>query len=100
MGVPGLAFETWDPPRKCRHFDPPNTLAVDERIRVLYKCPAAYRRSAMAYILSLDQGTTSSRAILFGHDGNIVAHASASSRRFTRRADGSSMTPSTFSPRK
>ena len=28
----------------------------------------------MAYILSLDQGTTSSRAILFGKDGNIVAH--------------------------
>ena len=28
----------------------------------------------MAYILSLDQGTTSSRAILFGQDGNIVAH--------------------------
>jgi hypothetical protein len=19
MGAPGLAFETWDPPRKCRH---------------------------------------------------------------------------------
>ena len=28
----------------------------------------------MAYILSLDQGTTSSRSILFGKDGNIVAH--------------------------
>ena len=28
----------------------------------------------MAYILSLDQGTTSSRAILFDQDGNIVAH--------------------------
>src|ERR1700735_5495445 len=27
----------------------------------------------MAYILSLDQGTTSSRSILFGIDGNIVA---------------------------
>src|SRR5580692_9671288 len=27
----------------------------------------------MAYILSLDQGTTSSRSILFGKDGNIVA---------------------------
>ena len=25
------------------------------------------------YILALDQGTTSSQAILFGHDGNIVA---------------------------
>jgi glycerol kinase len=28
----------------------------------------------MAYILSLDQGTTSSRSILFGKDGNVVAH--------------------------
>ena len=30
----------------------------------------------MEYILSLDQGTTSSRSILFGKDGNIVAQAS------------------------
>ena len=29
----------------------------------------------MAYILSLDQGTTSSRAILFDHAGAIVAAA-------------------------
>ncbi len=29
----------------------------------------------MAYILSLDQGTTSSRSILFAKDGAIVAHA-------------------------
>jgi glycerol kinase len=29
----------------------------------------------MAYILSLDQGTTSSRAILFNHDGNISSVA-------------------------
>ena len=27
------------------------------------------------YILALDQGTTSSRAIVFGHDGNIVSAA-------------------------
>ena len=26
----------------------------------------------MAYILALDQGTTSSRAILFDHDGAVV----------------------------
>ena len=26
----------------------------------------------MAYILALDQGTTSSRAILFDHDGSVV----------------------------
>ena len=30
---------------------------------------------AKKYILSLDQGTTSSRAILFDHDGNIVKTA-------------------------
>jgi glycerol kinase len=29
----------------------------------------------MAYILSLDQGTTSSRSILFGKDGNVLAQA-------------------------
>ena len=29
----------------------------------------------MAYVLALDQGTTSSRAILFNHDGEIVAVA-------------------------
>ncbi len=29
----------------------------------------------MKYILALDQGTTSSRAIVFGHDGRIVAQA-------------------------
>ncbi len=29
----------------------------------------------MSYILALDQGTTSSRSILFGKDGNIVAQA-------------------------
>jgi glycerol kinase len=33
------------------------------------------RRRTMPYILSLDQGTTSSRAILFDHDGQIVATA-------------------------
>jgi glycerol kinase len=29
----------------------------------------------MKYVLALDQGTTSSRAILFGHDGNIAGVA-------------------------
>src|SRR5690348_11931955 len=29
----------------------------------------------MQYILSMDQGTTSSRAIVFDHDGNIVSVA-------------------------
>ena len=27
------------------------------------------------YILALDQGTTSSRAILFGRDGSVAGHA-------------------------
>lgn len=27
------------------------------------------------YVLALDQGTTSSRAILFNHNGNVVAKA-------------------------
>jgi glycerol kinase len=35
---------------------------------------ALQEKRLMAYILSLDQGTTSSRSILFGKDGNIVAH--------------------------
>ena len=26
------------------------------------------------YVLAMDQGTTSSRSVLFGHDGNIVSH--------------------------
>jgi glycerol kinase len=29
----------------------------------------------MGYVLALDQGTTSSRAILFGHDGEIAGTA-------------------------
>ena len=31
--------------------------------------------TAKQYILALDQGTTSSRAIVFGHDGRAVAVA-------------------------
>lgn len=34
------------------------------------------------YILALDQGTTSSRAIVFGHDGRIVASAQQEFRQF------------------
>ena len=29
----------------------------------------------MKYVLALDQGTTSSRALLFGHEGRVVAMA-------------------------
>jgi glycerol kinase len=32
-------------------------------------------RNLMEYVLALDQGTTSSRAVLFGHDGKIVGVA-------------------------
>ena len=42
---------------------------------------AAYWLAAMAYLLSLDQGTTSSRAIVFRDDGSIV---NASQREFTQ----------------
>src|SRR5205809_380977 len=37
---------------------------------------------AMKYILALDQGTTSSRAILFDHSGSIAAVAQKEFRQF------------------
>jgi glycerol kinase len=37
--------------------------------------PSAGIRKPMSYVLALDQGTTSSRAILFGEDGKIAAQA-------------------------
>src|SRR5580692_3886097 len=40
-------------------------------MRLARWCP----EPAMSYILALDQGTTSSRAILFGHDGRIAGVA-------------------------
>jgi len=45
-----------------------------------YKCSQFYHHTGGAdmkksYILSLDQGTTSSRAILYNHKGNIVGTA-------------------------
>src|SRR5229473_7488234 len=46
---------------------------------VLYRCNKLYleeRRLNMAkYVLALDQGTTSSRAIVFDHAGSIVSVA-------------------------
>ena len=36
---------------------------------------------AEKYVLALDQGTTSSRAVLFNHDGNIIAMAQNRSRQ-------------------
>jgi glycerol kinase len=47
----------------------------------------------MKYILALDQGTTSSRAIVFDHSGAIVAVAQRSSARSSRNPAGSSTTP-------
>ena len=44
------------------------------------------------YILSIDQGTTSTRAILFDHSASIVASRSASTSRSSRRPAGSSTT--------
>ena len=43
-------------------------------------------------VMALDSGTTSIRAILFDHDGEVVAAASRSSRRSTRSRAGSSTT--------
>ena len=51
------------------------------------------------YVLSLDQGTTSSRAMLFDHEGKIAAWLSMSSPRTIQIQAGSSMTRSKFSPR-
>jgi len=43
----------------------------------------------MQYVLSLDQGTTSSRAILFGHDGNIAGVAQHEFKQiYPSEADG------------
>ena len=46
--------------------------------------PSAGEPGPMSYVLALDQGTTSSRAILFGRDGRAVASAQKSSRRSFR----------------
>jgi glycerol kinase len=43
----------------------------------------------MQYVLALDQGTTSSRAILFGHDRNIVAVAQHEFRQIYPTGTGS-----------
>ncbi len=40
------------------------------------------------YIMSLDQGTTSSRAILFDKKGNIVATSQKSLLNFIQTQDG------------
>ena len=40
------------------------------------------------YIMSLDQGTTSSRAILFDHSGNIISIAQKEFKQHFRMQDG------------
>jgi glycerol kinase len=50
--------------------------------------------TSQQFILALDQGTTSCRAILFGRDGGLSRRSrSRSSRSTTRSPDGSSTTP-------
>ncbi|MGH8800822.1 MAG: FGGY family carbohydrate kinase, partial [Casimicrobiaceae bacterium] len=36
----------------------------------------------MSCILALDQGTTSSRAVVFGHDGSVIGSAQQEFRQF------------------
>jgi hypothetical protein len=55
--------------------------------------------SMTQYVLSLDQGTTSSRAMLFDHEGKIAGSPSTNSSSISRRPDGSSTTPWIFSRR-
>lgn len=45
------------------------------------------------YIMALDQGTTSSRAILFDKEGNIVATSQKNSLSFIQRLDGLNIIP-------
>ncbi len=52
----------------------------------------------MAFILALDQGTTSSRAILFDHAGAIRAVRKRSLRSTFRRRAGLSMTRWRYGP--
>lgn len=48
------------------------------------------------YILSLDAGTTSSRAILFNHDSEIVSVAQKDLLRSIQKPVGLNMTPWKF----
>ena len=67
--------------------------------RAAQRCPVAYSRRNDAkghpvtgmktdkkYVLAIDQGTTSSRAILFNHDGEIVAVAQKEHAQILPRA--------------
>lgn len=44
------------------------------------------------YIMALDQGTTSSRAILFDKEGNVVATSQKEFTNFIQRLDGLNIT--------
>jgi len=50
------------------------------------------------YVGAIDQGTTSSRFILFDHDGQIVHVNQREHEQITPKARGSSMTPSRSGP--
>ncbi len=43
------------------------------------------------FILALDQGTTSSRSIVFDKQGNIISRRKKNSNKFFRNPDGWSM---------
>lgn len=40
------------------------------------------------YVMALDQGTTSSRCIIFDHQGKIIAKAQKSFNKFSQNQDG------------
>lgn len=54
-------------------------------------------QQVMKHILALDQGTTSSRAILFGHEGNIVGIAQHEFKQIYPGVGGLSTIPTTAS---
>ena len=51
------------------------------------------------FVLALDQGTTSSRAIVFSHDGNIVSSAQREFKQILPARDMSNTTQKRFGRR-
>jgi glycerol kinase len=54
----------------------PTTTIAENRILAGFAAPRGLR-GAFVYVLALDQGTTSSRAIVFDHSGTVVAKSQA-----------------------
>ena len=65
----------------------------DGLIRSVLRARARRRTEMADYIGAIDQGTTSTRFIVFDRDGQIVTSTSASTSRSPRRPAGSSTTP-------